>query len=355
MKRTTTLLAAGLVGLSAAPAAWAEFTLYGSVRSGIVHLAKEGTTDTSWDLGSVDAEDLGSKDKLWSRIGVRASYELDSGMTSGLHIEKRLDDFRTRHQNVWLQGAFGRMTFGQQGSTFHSATTWDGTNLYGGNTEGHGSSRGTGLKLAFGGDDLPVSVEVMARDDGKSGGGAGDSLLDRLEFKAQADVGSWVTVSGGYLRLRQDNESICKDKMDDDLVKCNMENPGVRSLGDMSAWGGTLGGAAGGLSWKMGYATSSDYQDQRHGGGTTEIDWKRYGAFLGYSMGPGTVYAYYEDFNLDKRLNAEGNAVVSNPGDNDAFLFGYSHSLGTNTSIILEHLRPDTGQKKTALAVKIDF
>ena len=135
MKRViTTSVVAGLLGaLGYAPVASAEGTLYGSVRSGII-VKDDGESDAMWDLGSVDGGDLGdSGDRLWSRIGVKASHELDNGMMAGLHIEKRLDQFRTRHQNVWLGGDMGRITLGQQGSPYHSAVGWDGTNFTGGN------------------------------------------------------------------------------------------------------------------------------------------------------------------------------------------------------------------------------
>ena len=84
MKRTITLLAASLVGASGlASVAYAQdAALYGRVVSGIYYSDMEGS-GTTWDLGSVDAGDLNSGDKLWSRIGVRASHDLGNGMTGG--------------------------------------------------------------------------------------------------------------------------------------------------------------------------------------------------------------------------------------------------------------------------------
>ena len=118
MKRViTTSVVAGLLGaLGYVPVASAEGTLYGSVRSGIV-VMDDGDADAMWDIGSYDGHmDHESSDRLFSRIGVKASHELDNGMMAGLHIEKRLDNFRTRHQNVYLQGGMGRVTLGQQGA-----------------------------------------------------------------------------------------------------------------------------------------------------------------------------------------------------------------------------------------------
>ena len=53
---------------------------------------------------------------------------------------------------------------------------------------------------------------------------------------------------------------------------------------------------------------------------------------------------FYEDLNTE-----------DNTGENDYLVFGYSHSLGTNTKVIIEHQRPDAGQNRTALALRVDF
>ena len=174
MKRTTTLLAAGLVASSGlASVAYAqEASLYGSVRSGVYYSDQKGT-DATWDLGSVDAGDLNSGDKLWSRIGVRASYDLDGGMTSGLHIEKRLDNFRTRHQNVWLQGAFGRLTLGQQGVPFYSAVTWDGAYFLGGAYDPGSRAQAITYATSTGG---PFNATVGITDDNSATGGQGNGF-----------------------------------------------------------------------------------------------------------------------------------------------------------------------------------
>ena len=168
MKRMiTTSVVAGLLGtLGFAPVVSAEGTLYGSVRSGIVIKDSEGA-DAMWDLGATDAGDLGdSGDRLWSRIGVKASHELDGGLTAGLVIEKRLDSFRTRHQNVWLSGSFGKLTFGQQGSPYQAAGwhSWDGSNFTGGNFQMVGS-RKQGISYASDlGGPFNVSIRRGPRD-----------------------------------------------------------------------------------------------------------------------------------------------------------------------------------------------
>ena len=340
MNRMTTLLAGGLVSaIGFTSVAFADTTIYGSVRSGIYHLDSDGGTKASWDLGSVDAGDLGSGDKLWSRIGVRASHEINNGMTGGLHIEKRLDNFRTRHQNVWLQGVFGRVTLGQQGTPFHSAVSWDGTNLFGnqlGADKLHGGSRGQGIKYSSMLDG-PFNFEAMVRDDNSykdnehtfiyadlddkgmcpegmergrnfpcfkridktDGSGQG---FDQYELTASFSMADVATVSAGYLG---------------------------RAHGLPDVFGGSVGGSVGGVSWEVGYEKDNADNSQSN-----------YGAFLGYAG----AYVFYEDYDTE-----------NNTGENDYLLFGYSYSLGTNTTVIIEHQRPDTGRNKTALALKVDF
>ena len=302
MKRKTTLLAAGLasaLGVTSVAFA-ADATFYGSVRSGVYHLGSDGGTKSSWDLGSVDAGDLGSGDKLWSRIGVRASHDLDHGMSAGLHVEKRLDNFRTRHQNVWLGGDFGRFTLGQQGTPFHSAVSWDGTWLFGNWTDVHGGPRGQGVKYSTMLDG-PFGFEAMIRDDGSNDDGSGGGF-DQHEITASYSAGDLATVSGGYLG---------------------------RDDGGTDVYGFGLGGSVSGLDWDMGYEKTNEANDRT-----------KYGFFLGYAG----AYMFYEDLNTE-----------DNTGENHYIVFGYSYSLGPGTRVIIEHQRPDEGRKRTALALKVDF
>ena len=334
MKRKTTLLAAGLasaLGFTSVAIA-ADATLYGSVRSGIYHLGSEGSTKASWDLGSVDAGrlnpagsicgsehthaaddpngaavdcgpsagDVGGGDKLWSRIGVRASHDLGNGMTAGLHIEKRLDNFRTRHQNVYLSGAFGKLTLGQQGTPFHSAVSWDGTNLFGNWTDIHGGSRGQGIQYSSMLDG-PFNFAAMIRDDNSNDDGSGGGF-DQYEFTATYSMADVATISAGYLGQDDDGADV---------------------------YGGSVGGSTAGFSWDLGYEKSSEANDQT-----------KYGAFAGY----GGAYVFYEDLN-----------TANNMGENHYIVLGYSRSLGTNTSAIVEVQIPDEGRNRTALALRVDF
>ena len=298
MKRKTTLLAVGLasaLGFTSVAIA-ADATLYGSVRSGVIYEKPDGG-DASWDLGSVDAGDLvtaANGDKLWSRIGVRASHDLGNGMTGGLHVERRLDNFRTRHQNVYLSGAFGKLTLGQQGTVYHPAVSWDGTWLFGGNAS-FDTSREQGVKYSSMLDG-PFSFNAMITDDASKDNGSGEGF-DKYQVSASysADV---ANVSLGYL--------------------------GQGGDGNPNYFGGTVGGSVTGFDWEVGYEKQSD-------GGPSH-----YGAFASYAG----AYVYYEGQNQDLPYH---------------FVIGYSRPLGDNTRLILEHLTKEDATNKTALALKVDF
>jgi hypothetical protein len=305
MKRViTTSVVAGLLGaLGYVPVASAEGTLYGSVRSGII-VKDDGDSDAMWDLGSVDGGDLGgSGDRLWSRIGVKASHELDNGMTAGLHIEKRLDQFRTRHQNVWLGGDMGRITLGQQGSPYHSAVGWDGTNFTGGNfAMAPGGSRKQGVSFAssLGG---PFDFKALLVDDASHGSGYGDGV-DGFEVSGSLAAGG-MNINVGYA--------------DNDMA---------------SFMGATVGGSLGGVGWEVGFETKNPDM-------SGEEDTNLAGLFVDYSIGAGAVYFYYEG--------------QSGAGDDKAWVAGYSHGLGSGVKVIGEHRDVDSSGTTSILAVVVGF
>ena len=304
MKRViTTSVVAGLLGaLGYVPVASAEGTLYGSVRSGIM-VDDESGRDAMLDLGSVDGGDLGdSGDRLWSRIGVRASHELDNGMMAGLVVEKRLDQFKTRHQNVWLEGGMGRVTLGQQGSPYHSAVGWDGTNFFGGNFALSGGSRKQGVSFAsnLGG---PFDFKALLRDAEKSGEGWGDGV-DAFELSGSLAAGG-VNINVGY--------------------------QGTETAAMMGA---SVGGSFQGLGWEVGFETMNP-------DASGVDDTNRAGLFVDYSIGAGAVYFYYEG--------------QSGAGDGKAWVAGYSHGLGSGVKVIGEHRDIEDGAARSVLAVVVGF
>ena len=313
MKRViTTSVVAGLLGaLGYAPVALAEGTLYGSVRSGII-VKDDGDSDAMWDLGSVDGGDQGdSGDRLWSRIGVKASHELDNGMMAGLHIEKRLDQFRTRHQNVWLGGDMGRMTLGQQGSPYHSAVGWDGTNFTGGNfAMAPGGSRKQGVSFAsdLGG---PFDFKALLVDD------------------ASHDHGMTVDANSGY------GEGVDGFEVSGSLAAGGVNiNVGYADNDAASFMGATVGGSFGGVGWEVGFETMNP---DMSGSEDTNLA----GLFVDYSLGAGAVYFYYEG--------------QSGAGDDKAWVAGYSHGLGSGVKVIGEHRDVDSSGTTSILAVVVGF
>ena len=309
MKRAmTTSVVAGLLGaVGFTPAVLAaDATIYGSVRSGIVMNKPDGG-DTTWDLGSADVGDLGSADKLYSRIGIKASTEFDGGMTAGLHIEKRLDNWRSRHQNVYLSGAFGKLTLGQQGSPFDGATGWDPAYFLGGNNRVGGPARRQGVKYSssLGG---PFNFEVMVTDDNSEDGGQGQGA-DHVQVAGSLSYGI-VNLTGAYKSV--------DDKAD--------------------YWGGTIGGSFEGLGWKLGYVS----EDPETGSGTDG-----FGGNVSYSMGGGTAYLYYDDKDADA-------------GDASSWVAGYLHTLAPGVMAIAEYRDNDNDDmtkkhQKAVVGLRVDF
>ena len=287
-----------------------SFTIYGSVRAGVLFQNPEGDGGETWDIGSVDAGDLDSSDRLFSRIGVRASHDLGNGMTAGLHIERRLDNFRTRHQNVYLAGPLGRVTFGQQDSPYYSAVTWNGADFFGGNSDPDSRVTGVSYSSSLAG---PLNFDFIVNDDGDAGtpenedddAGRGDDLV--WAVAVEVALGSFATLSGAY-----------------------EETGGT----DDDAMGVSIGGEFKGLSWDIGYERRDEADDIA-----------RYGAYVGYdSEGAGIVYGEYEDKNTD-----------SGKEENDWLVLGYKYPLGPKTWFIAQHRRPEMGADDMALVVRVDF
>ena len=282
-----------------------SYSLYGSVRSGVYILDPQEAGDTTWDVGSVDAGDLGAGDKHWSRIGVKGSAELDGGTMAGFTVEKRLDNFRTRHQNVWLSGTFGKVTFGQQSSVYNSGVSWDNSNLFGNWNGVAGSTRLQGISYAssLGG---PFNFAAMVGDDNSATGGQGEGV-DAVEAMGTLAAGP-VSIGVGY----DDNDT-------------------------RTVLGASVGGAFGGIGWDTGYELV-DSED-----GMTDGD--RYGFSLQYSIDAGRAYLYYEDNQPDVG------------GSLNYLLFGYSHALGAGVSVIAEYQMPseDSAPNRGAVVVKVDF
>lgn len=290
------------------------FTLYGSVRSGVYMIDPADGGDTQWDIGTVDSgnanRDSGSDagDRLWSRIGVKASHELEGGMKAGLHLEKRLDGWRTRHQNVWLSGGFGKLTFGQQGSAYYSATTWDGSNLFG-DWNRQAGSRVSGIRYSsnLGG---PFNFDAMVLDSAAGGDTDADGM-NATQFAGTLSTAA-ITLSAGYMNVSEDG---------------------------MDWFGGSAGGAMAGLDWDVGFEVGED-------GSAAENDAQRYGFTVGYSVGSTRAYVHYEDLQYDDEMNESTNT-----------LFGVSHALVPGAVVVIAEYQAadDENNDRGAIAIRVDF
>ena len=298
-------------------------TLYGSVRSGII-IKDDGDSDAMWDLGSVDGGDLKSNDRLFSRIGIDASHNLGGGLKAGLKIEKRLDQFRTRHQNVWLEGGMGRITLGQQGSPYHSAVAWDGTNFTGDNfAMAPGTSRLQGVSFAsnLGG---PFDFKAMIVDD--------NSHMTPELSHGKDDDGNPIhkdMTSTGY------GEGVDGFELSGSLAAGGMNiNVGYADNDTASFMGATVGGSLGGVGWEVGFETMNP---DMSGSEDTNLA----GLFVDYSLGAGAVYFYYEG--------------QSGAADDKAWVAGYSHGLGSGVKVIGEHRDVESSGTTSILAVVVGF
>ena len=287
------------------------FSLYGRVISGVIYDDPGGDAPEVWDVGIVDAGDgfgYGGGDRLFSRIGIRAAHDLGNGMTGGLHVEKRLDRFRTRHQNVYLDGDFGRVTLGQQSSPYYEGVTWDGANFTGGASDP--ASREAGVRYTSpSGVPLGVSFAISDTNDEDEDGnstGVGDEALGVYALMVRYDAGI-ASLSAAY---------------------------GKNTDSEVDAWGASAQGSINNFTWDVGYETRD-----------TADEVTRFGFHAGYDTGPmGNLYAQYEDFGTES-----GNR------EDDWTIFGWSYPIGMGTRFIAEHRFADSDPKRTIVALRVDF
>ena len=313
-------------------------TLYGTVRSGII-VKDSGDSDALWDLGSVDGGDLGgSSDRLFSRIGVDAFHNLGNGMTAGLKIEKRLDNFRTRHQNVWLEGGMGRVTLGQQGSPYHSAVGWDGANFTGGNfAMAPGGSRKSGVSFSssLGG---PFDFKALIVDDNSNMVPAGvvhEGTVDPADDSMHTDKKKTVFAHADGMAPDGHGKGVDGFELSGSLSAGGVNiNVGYADNDTATFMGATVGGSLGGVGWEVGFETMNP---DMSGAEDTNLA----GVFVDYSIGAGAVYFYYEG--------------QSGAGDDKAWVAGYSHGLGSGVKVIGEHRDVDSSGTTSILAVGVGF
>lgn len=304
--------------------------LYGSIRTGVIMTNPEGDGDETWNVGAIDG--------LYSRIGVRASHDIGGGNALGVWVEKDLNGFGTRVQEVTISGAFGTLGVGHQWTTYRLASSFDGSNYLGGNSN-IGGARAEGIKYTsnLGG---PFNFGAMVRDNGTApGGGEG---LDDVELSAMLDAGI-ANISVGYRDAEAANNA-------------NVEHVSVRVSGsagplDFAVGGGTVDVEAG-ASFRnlLKLDLDGDAKPDTTVPYPVDTDVDRFGFFLSYAVGDsGTAYFEYEDLSTDA-----GGVEL----DEDWVLLGYAHTLAPGVQVVAEYLMPDTPNVDSdtgIVALHVDF
>ena len=303
MNRTTlssAVLAAAVAAVVGTPlVASAETKIYGRVVAGaVLNDSGEKGEDASWDFGATGLD--GSKDN-GSRFGFEGSYDLGNGFKTGFKLEQQFavdakdsgDDtsgtttISQRHKLVYLEGAFGRLTLGNQPSPYINAGSWNGSYFTGGTTLTAFRYEGIGYSNSAG----PFDFSVLATSNNS------DKDIDRLIGSASYDFGPVKLAVGVH------NESD-DDPMGDDAA-------------DRVA--ASLSGNVGGVGWTVGYQEVEP--DEGEDNGSDNI-----GLFLSYALSDDNLI-YLEHENLDSELDNEDYTNV---------VLGYKHSIGA-TDLVGEY------------------
>ena len=294
------LLAAVVSGALALPMAAQvqadSATLYGNLRYGMEMTDSDRKDeDAVWNI----AADKGS------RWGVKGSMDAMNNTTAGFKFERNLGDMTARHHNVYLSGAFGTATFGQQDSPYYGATTWDGSQTFGGITDGASRVSGVSFASNLGG---PFSFSALVGS-GRMGKDATSEGADHLEVSGKLAMGS-INLTLGYLDSTTDEGGV-----------------------DVSRFGGTVGGDLAAINWEIGYDVGTD-TCKKSGRGMPDCDDERFGFHVGYDIVEnGNVYAQYSDQDFDDMANEK---------DKDGWAFGYSHVLGKNVVVYAAYAVTDS-------------
>ena len=297
--------------------------VYGSLRYGVT--TADANDSRSWTIGGNHG----------SRFGVKGTAAAGAGLTAGFQIERALNAGLTpRHHNVSLSGDFGTATFGQHGSPYYSAVTWDGSNQLGGATDFGLRRAGVSFSSSLGG---PFSFSVFAGD------GGGNSGADHLEATGSLAAGP-ISLNVAYMQQVDEGDRI----------------------------GGTVGGAMAGIDWEVGYEAATDVTctaakaastTHTPAGTDTHVgtaampavicDEDRYGFHVGYThgAGPGGGTAFVQYGNRDSDVAAN---------DLDYWVFGYSYYVSTAVTVQAAHRLQEVGDpgaddSTSVLVLKVDF
>ena len=407
-------VAASIGVLGSGIASAMEFDVYGSIRAGIYQkdtddadtlanpiefgedasFDEDGLGDRGDKTAGRDAWETGANN-FGSRIGIKGSEDLGNGTSAGFVFERGTDDAEKlgrRHENVWLQGGWGKLTLGQTGNVYRNAANWDQSTWLGGQARGgDGGARVNSITYDSNlGGPFSFSLQAVASDADSavagdsavfSGGGyeitgtlddiKDEDGIDAFAASASLAISDFATVNIGY---RTDNVE-ASINTDGDLVR-------GYDLAVISA-----NGVAGALHWYVNYEQGDDnsdfsFEDNSDGLAdcdtgdsgdncriarafvrnyvsevyATEQDREVFAVYLAYELGErDTIWLEYEDLSRD---GADANLGGL---DLDSILLGYSHSFGPHTTFVAEYVQVDNESDFSAdvsqfwAGLKVDF
>lgn len=293
-------------------------TLYGNLRYGVEMTDTDepgDDGDATWDLG---------KDKF-SRWGVKGSMPAGEGLKAGYRFERNLADMSARYHYVSLSGGAGTATFGQQDSPFRGATSWDGTQAYGG--AGNGSSArtaGVGYASNLGG---PFNFSALVGS-GAMGANSSGKGADHFEVSGTLAMGL-ASASIGYFDSKDASQNATQD---------------------VSRFGGTVSGDVAAINWEIGYNAGTDTCGEG-------CDDEQFGFHLGYGVSEsGNIYMNYTDSEFDdNEYMTKGKLSKQDAND---WVFGYTHVVAKNVVVYAEYGMSETNDVEMTegvVALKVGF
>ena len=184
------LIAVAVAGVVAAPAAYADISMYGRLNNGI-QFTENAAGDNTQDMGG-----------FGSRFGIKGAGDIGNGMSAFAHYEFSTTTDKAgsgsgigrRLSYVGLSGPFGSVSLGQQWSAYWKAigtngslNYWNGPHLL--NANGIRSPRREGNTIQYANSFGPASLLLDARvDDGGDGSHNGNGFGGSLTITPMDNV-----------------------------------------------------------------------------------------------------------------------------------------------------------------------
>ena len=337
----------------------------------------EGAKTEVRDAQLVLGHDVGAA----SRIGIRGSEDLGNGASAGLQWETLVgaagETTSGRLANVWYEGAFGKVTIGQQGNPYRNVANWDQSFYVGGQARtADGGARLQGVRYDGSAGAFNFSVMATANDEGEANsvsaaltetvfaqgdvGANGDAgyafgSIEYAETEAETGIDSWIATGHYDMGVATINLGYRVDNNETQLVGAGYDNFGISANGTLDA-----------LDWFIAYDSSTDNTNAKKGeisligeenAGTaidagdvtantnlqrvvdarsTAQDTTTIGLFLNYNISEvSQVYLEWEDTSNDGLDYAGDNLGTT------ATLLGFGRKIGPNTQFIAEYVTID--------------